>query len=320
VLKINRLARRRFLVCAVAMAAFLLLPPHQGAQAQARAQSQAQSQDEAAASRGENFSAKPAPALFASIAPAGAATRAAGPGQGQSQASLAGFLREHYTNSRESAAAIAAYLVKIPERAGAERGAWAEAATGRAVVARLSAAGRSGGKAPSPGANRLAGAARKTVGRGAARAAAARAAKAVRYLRLAPRRCRLNQRRARAAAAHAFFGDSSVCSLPPAAASWAAATSGSKNFSAVASAASAFSSSSACSRRGHILAARQPLGLVGAARDVDRDRHFKLGCSTTGTLCTPMDLIGTLSAIWLRLTGNPPSLISAARSRGETEP
>ena len=103
------------------MAACLLLPPHQGAQAQARAQSQsqsqaqAQSQDEAAASRGENFSAKPAPALFASDCTGGGCHKGPqGLAKGQSQSSLAGFLREHYTNSRESAAAIAAYLVKLP--------------------------------------------------------------------------------------------------------------------------------------------------------------------------------------------------------------
>lgn len=116
-LKINRLARRRFLICAVAMAAFLLLPAHQGAQAQARAQAQsrAQSQDEPAGSRGENFSAKPAPALFASDCTGGGCHKGPqGLAKGQSQSSLAGFLREHYTNSRESAAAIAAYLVKLP--------------------------------------------------------------------------------------------------------------------------------------------------------------------------------------------------------------
>jgi hypothetical protein len=107
VLKINRLARRRFLVCAVAMAAFLLLLSHRGGQAQ--------SQDEPAGSRGENFSAKPAPALFASDCTGGGCHKGPqGLAKGQSQSSLAGFLREHYTNSRESAAAIAAYLVKLP--------------------------------------------------------------------------------------------------------------------------------------------------------------------------------------------------------------
>src|SRR6266478_9685332 len=64
--------------------------------------------------RGENFTAKPPAALFASDCtgsgchkgPQGLA-RNAGIG-------LAGFLREHYTNSRESAAALANYLSKIP--------------------------------------------------------------------------------------------------------------------------------------------------------------------------------------------------------------
>jgi hypothetical protein len=70
-----------------------------------------------ATSRGENFSAKPPAALFASDCtgagchkgPQGLA-RNAGPGG----LGLAGFLREHYTNSRESAAALANYLSKIP--------------------------------------------------------------------------------------------------------------------------------------------------------------------------------------------------------------
>jgi len=68
-------------------------------------------------SRGENFSAKPPAALFASDCtgsgchkgPQGLARK---PGIGLG--GLAGFLREHYTNSRESAAALANYLSKIP--------------------------------------------------------------------------------------------------------------------------------------------------------------------------------------------------------------
>jgi len=82
---------------------------------QPRAQAQAQAQDEATASRGENFSAKPAPALFASDCTGGGCHKGPqGLAKGQSQGSLAGFLREHYTNSRESAAALAAYLVTLP--------------------------------------------------------------------------------------------------------------------------------------------------------------------------------------------------------------
>jgi hypothetical protein len=66
-------------------------------------------------SRGENFSAKPPAALFASDctgsdchkSPQGLAkTHRAG--------GLANFLRAHYTNSRESAAALAGYLTGLP--------------------------------------------------------------------------------------------------------------------------------------------------------------------------------------------------------------
>src|SRR4051794_13946221 len=63
----------------------------------------------------ENFSNKPAPALFnADCTGAGCHKGPAGLGKGQSQTGLAGFLREHYTNSRESAAALAAYILKLP--------------------------------------------------------------------------------------------------------------------------------------------------------------------------------------------------------------
>ena len=63
----------------------------------------------------ENFSNKPAPALFnADCTGAGCHKGPQGLGKGQSQSSLAGFLREHYTNSRESAAALAAYILKLP--------------------------------------------------------------------------------------------------------------------------------------------------------------------------------------------------------------
>jgi len=66
-------------------------------------------------SRGENFSARPAPALFQADCTGGGCHRGPqGLAKGQSQSSLAGFLREHYTNSRESAAALSAYLLKLP--------------------------------------------------------------------------------------------------------------------------------------------------------------------------------------------------------------
>jgi len=72
----------------------------------------AQAQEE---SKGENFSAKPAPALFASDCTGAECHKGPqGLAKGKSMGGLAGFLREHYTNSRESAAALAAYLMKIP--------------------------------------------------------------------------------------------------------------------------------------------------------------------------------------------------------------
>jgi hypothetical protein len=68
------------------------------------------------ASRGENFSAgKPAAQLFASdCTGAGCHKGPQGLSKDRGQSSLASFLREHYTNSRESAAALAAYLVGVP--------------------------------------------------------------------------------------------------------------------------------------------------------------------------------------------------------------
>src|SRR5262249_7271390 len=75
----------------------------------------AESDNAPPASRGENFSTKPAPALFKDdCTGAGCHKGPQGLAKGQSQGSLAGFLREHYTNSRESAAALSAYLLKLP--------------------------------------------------------------------------------------------------------------------------------------------------------------------------------------------------------------
>src|ERR1041385_8398695 len=62
-------------------------------------------------SRGENFSAKPPAALFASdCTGSGCHKGPQGLGKNAGIGGLAGFLREHYTNSRESAAALANYL------------------------------------------------------------------------------------------------------------------------------------------------------------------------------------------------------------------
>ena len=67
-------------------------------------------------SRGENFSAgKPPAQLFASdCTGAGCHRGPQGLAKDRGAGSLAGFLREHYTNSRESAAALAGYLVGVP--------------------------------------------------------------------------------------------------------------------------------------------------------------------------------------------------------------
>src|ERR671919_585934 len=96
--------------CWVAVLAVLLLCPLADASAQ----------DHPAAaqgtSRGENFSAKPPAQLFASdCTGAGCHKGPQGLGRGQFPGSLASFLREHYTNSRESAAALAGYLSSIPK-------------------------------------------------------------------------------------------------------------------------------------------------------------------------------------------------------------
>ena len=66
-------------------------------------------------SRGENFSAKPPAALFASDCTGADCHKSPqGLAKGQRLGGLAGFLREHYTNSRESAAALAGYLAGLP--------------------------------------------------------------------------------------------------------------------------------------------------------------------------------------------------------------
>jgi hypothetical protein len=76
----------------------------------------AQAQEEGpATSKGENFSARPPAALFASDCTGSDCHRGPqGLSKGKSLGGLAGFLREHYTNSRESAAALAGYLMKLP--------------------------------------------------------------------------------------------------------------------------------------------------------------------------------------------------------------
>lgn len=104
-----RLTLPNFLCRAAALAAILALyqPVLAGAQDAPPPQG---------VSRGENFSAKPPAQLFASdCTGAGCHKGPQGLGRkGLGIGGLAGFLREHYTNSRESAAALANYLSGLP--------------------------------------------------------------------------------------------------------------------------------------------------------------------------------------------------------------
>src|SRR6201986_697177 len=94
--------------CAAVVAALLWMCPISPVQAQEPPPPQG-------VSRGENFSAKPPAQLFASdCTGSGCHKSQQGLGRTQGFGSLAGFLREHYTNSRESAAALANYLSKLP--------------------------------------------------------------------------------------------------------------------------------------------------------------------------------------------------------------
>ena len=87
--------------CGFAMAAMLALCPAANTWAQEPPPPQG-------VSKGENFSAKPPAQLFASdCTGAGCHKGPQGLGKSIGIGGLAGFLREHYTNSRESAAALA---------------------------------------------------------------------------------------------------------------------------------------------------------------------------------------------------------------------
>jgi hypothetical protein len=72
-------------------------------------------------SRGENFSAKPAPQLFASDCTGAGCHRGPQGLAAKGRLGLSSFLREHYTNSRESASALADYLSGVPGDARAAR-------------------------------------------------------------------------------------------------------------------------------------------------------------------------------------------------------
>jgi hypothetical protein len=91
--------------CAAVMAAICIgLAPYAWAQ-----QSEAPS-----GSKGENFSAKPPAQLFATDCTGAGCHKSPQGLAKQYGIGLAGFLREHYTNSRESAAALANYLNGLP--------------------------------------------------------------------------------------------------------------------------------------------------------------------------------------------------------------
>jgi len=100
----------RRLTVALWLPLFGLFGPHTAVSAQPRGEAPAPT-----GSRGENFSSKPAPALFNSdCTGSGCHKGPQGLGKEMSAAGLSEFLREHYTNSRESAAALAAYLRGAP--------------------------------------------------------------------------------------------------------------------------------------------------------------------------------------------------------------
>jgi hypothetical protein len=103
--KLLRLNPPRIFGCAAALIGLLCSLPN----------AQAQEPPPQGVSRGENFSAKPPAQLFASdCTGSGCHKSPQGLARTQGFGSLAGFLREHYTNSRESAAALANYLSKLP--------------------------------------------------------------------------------------------------------------------------------------------------------------------------------------------------------------
>src|SRR5262245_46487320 len=66
-------------------------------------------------SKAENYSDKPPQILFNSdCTGSGCHSGPQGLARGKSAGELAGYLREHYTNSKESAAALAGYLMGVP--------------------------------------------------------------------------------------------------------------------------------------------------------------------------------------------------------------
>jgi hypothetical protein len=108
-LKIKYRNLPKVLFCVAVLSVLLLLCPLPDALAQD------QTPPPQGTSRGENFSAKPPAQLFATdCTGSGCHKGPQGLAKGQFPGALAGFLREHYTNSRESAAALAGYLSKIP--------------------------------------------------------------------------------------------------------------------------------------------------------------------------------------------------------------
>ena len=116
---------------ALPLAAFIVLAALATSETRAQWRAPTPSQESPAAaappasgtSRGENFSAgKPPAQLFVSDCTGSGCHRGPqGLAKDRGQMGLASFLREHYTNSRESAAALAAYLAGVPADARAAK-------------------------------------------------------------------------------------------------------------------------------------------------------------------------------------------------------
>jgi hypothetical protein len=114
-----KLSGIRYLVLGAGLVLAAQLAPEARAQWWNTPANQPQTPAAAPPTRGENLSAKPAAQLFASdCTGAGCHKGPQGLAKDRGAGSLASFLREHYTNSRESAAAIAAYLVSVPGARG----------------------------------------------------------------------------------------------------------------------------------------------------------------------------------------------------------
>lgn len=105
--------------CAIGLAAVLIAAPALAQRNRPTPPAAVPADDQtpppASTSRGENFSLKPPAQLFASdCTGAGCHRGPQGLGKNVGAFGLASFLRQHYTNSQQSAAALANYLASIP--------------------------------------------------------------------------------------------------------------------------------------------------------------------------------------------------------------